>query len=305
MTTSTSATLVRRLRGRLAEGGLGGSFLARDLATGQEIGIDPEVEMPIASLVKVPLAVAVLERIHAGLLEGGRMIEVRPETGGGRPGVGLTRFRHPARVAVDDLLYLSLAISDNAASDALFALVPPAEVQRSLTAMGVAGIHVRHTMSELEQSPADVLAPDQVHLAHRLAIGAGTAGRGHPLAQLDVGRANTGSARAFVDLLDALWSDRSGLPAEVAGRTRELMGGNLIAQRLAPDFASDSATWSSKTGTLLNLRHEAGVVVHEDGSAFAVAALTESSVPAVSQPAAEALMGEVARALHDHLRAWR
>jgi beta-lactamase class A len=80
------------------------------------------------------------------------------------------------------------------------------------------------------------------------------------------------------------------------------MRGNLIAQRLSPDFASDSATWSSKTGTLLNLRHEVGVVEHEDGDTFAVAALTESNVPAVLQPAAEALMGEVARTLHDRLR---
>ena len=294
--------VIQRLRRRLAEGGLSGSFLVRDLETGQEIGIDPEVELPIASLVKVPLAVAVLQRIHAGRLDGGRMIEIRPEERGGRPGVGLSRFRHPARVAVEDLLYLSLAISDNVASDALFALVPPAEVQRALHAMNLTGITVRHAMSELEQSPADVLTREQVHLAHLLAIGAGTAGRGHPVAQLDVGRANTGTARAIVDLLDALWTDGSGIPAEVARRTRELMNGNLIAQRLAPDFASDAATWSSKTGTLLNLRHEAGVVVHEDGTAFAVAALTESSVPAASQPAAEALMGEVARALHDHLR---
>jgi hypothetical protein len=36
--------------------------------------------------------------------------------------------------------------------------------------------------------------------------------------------------------------------------------------------------------------------------ALAVAALTESSVPAAAQPAAEALMGRVARALHDRRR---
>jgi beta-lactamase class A len=280
----------------------------RDLATGQEIGIDPDVELPIASLVKVPLAISVLKRIHAGRLDGAQAVEISPQEYGGRSGVGLTRFRHPARVAVDDLLYLSLAISDNAASDALFALVPPAQVQQKLRTMKIFGIVVRHTMGELEPSPADTLAPSQVHLAHLLAIDAGTAGRGHPVAQLDIGKANTGTARAFVDLLELLWSKHTHadgeerITAEVAARTRELMRGNLIAQRLAPDFASDAATWSSKTGTLLNLRHEVGVVEHEDGTAVAVAALTESSVPAALQPAAEARMGEVARALHDRLR---
>jgi beta-lactamase class A len=76
----------------------------------------------------------------------------------------------------------------------------------------------------------------------------------------------------------------------------------VLRQRLGPDFSSDASTWSSKTGTLLNLRHEIGVVEHEDDTPFAVAALTESRVPAAAQPAAEALMGRVARALHDRLR---
>jgi beta-lactamase class A len=310
MADSSDQHLIQRLRRRLAEAGLTGSFLVRDLETGREIGIDPDVELPIASLVKVPLAVAVLERIEQGRLDGARMIEIRPEAFGGRSGVGLTRFRHRATLAVDDLLYLSLAISDNAASDALFELVPPAEVQQTLTALKLSGISVRHGMNELDPSPAELLEPGQVHLAHLLAIGAGTAGRGHPLAQLDISKANTGTARAFADLLEALWSttaeggcDRPRIPAEVARRTRELMRGNLIAQRLSPDFASDASIWSSRTGTLLNLRHEVGVVEHEDGARLAVAALTESGVPAASQPAAEALMGEVARTLHDRIRA--
>lgn len=47
------------------------------------------------------------------------------------------------------------------------------------------------------------------------------------------------------------------------------------------------------------------MVEHADGQTFAVAALTESRVPAVLQPAAEALMGQVARMLRDELRAAR
>jgi beta-lactamase class A len=106
----------------------------------------------------------------------------------------------------------------------------------------------------------------------------------------------------LVDLLEALWVP-SRIPAAVAARVRSLMRDNVIRHRLTPDFGSDASTWFSKTGTLLNLRHEVGVVEHEDGEMFAVAALTESSVPAAIQPAAEAVMAQVARALHDHLRA--
>ncbi|MGK4579267.1 serine hydrolase [Kitasatospora sp. HPMI-4] len=295
--------VVREQRDMLRDAGLSGSFLVRDLATGDELGIDPDVELPLASLVKVPLATAVLERVQDGRIDGAAMIDVPP----GRltsPGpVGLSRFRHPARVAVEDLLYLSTALSDNTAADALFGLVPPAEVNHALADAGITGITVRHLMRELTETPAERFEPGDVRLAQALAIGSRTARRGHPVPQLDVSRANSGTARACVDLLQALWVPTR-IPAAVAARVRSLMGENVILHRLAPDFRSDASNWSSKTGTLLNLRHEIGVVEHEDGSRYAVAALTESTVPAAVQPTAEAVMAHVARALHDRLRAW-
>ncbi|QRP43249.1 serine hydrolase [Amycolatopsis sp. FDAARGOS 1241] len=297
---STEA-LLRTLRAELDDGGLRGSFLVRDLRTGRELGIDPDLEFPSASLVKVPLAAATLERVRLGELDGATPIDVRP----GRvttPGpTGLARFRHPARVAIDDLLYLSLAISDGTAADALFQLTPPAEVTRMLREWGVDGVTVRHPMGELADTPAERFGPGEIHLAHSLAIRAGTAGRGHPVSQLDISRASSGSARAYTGLLEALWRP-SKVDEAVAARVRELMAQNLMRQRLSPDFWSDATKWSSKTGTLLNLRHEVGVAEHADGQVFAVAALTESRVPAAIQPEAEILMARVARTLRDHLR---
>ncbi|WP_059011869.1 serine hydrolase [Streptomyces specialis] len=297
--------LLRELRRTLHDGGLHGSFLVRDLHTGDELGIDPDTEFPVASLVKIPLALATLERVRLGELDGATALDVPP----GRvttPGpTGLSRFRHPARVAVDDLLYLAMAISDGVATDALFGLTPPAAVAAILHRLGVRGIAVRHTTRELSETPVERFDAADVHLAHALAIDAGTAGRGHRVPQLDISRANAGTARAFVDLLQALWTGPTAIHPDVAARLRTLMSENLLRHRLAPDFVSDSSTWSSKTGTLLNLRHEVGVVEHADGQAYAVAVLTESRVAASSQPAADALMGQVARRLRDRIRATR
>ncbi|GHF40208.1 beta-lactamase class A [Amycolatopsis bartoniae] len=297
----TTEVLLRELRAMLDDAGLRGSFLVRDLRSGDEIGLEPDVQWPVASLAKVPLAVATLERVRIGELDGAARIDLAP----GRvttPGpTGVSRFRHPATIAVDDLLYLSVGISDNAASDALFALTPPAEVTRLLRDLGIGGITLRHAVSELADTPAERFGRDDVHLAHSLAIDAGTAGRGHRIPQLDVTRANSGSARAFADLLHALWRPAKIAP-EVAARVRELLRHTVFRHRLAPDFSSGASTWSGKTGTLLTLRHEAGVVEHADGGCFAVVALTESRVPAADQPGAEAAMAHVARRLRDHLR---
>ncbi|BCB74511.1 serine hydrolase [Phytohabitans flavus] len=296
----SATAVVRSARDLLDEAGLHGAFLVRNLDTGEEIGFDADTPYPSASLVKVPLAVAVLERVARGELDPAMAVDVPP----GRittPGpTGLSRFRHPARLAVDDLLYLSTCISDGVAADALFDLTPPAAVAAELRRLRVEGIAVRHRISDLTETPAEHLGPE-AHLAHSLAIGAATAGQGHPVAQLDVTRANAGSARAFVDLLHALWRP-SAIHETTAARVRALMGDNLLRQRLAPDFTSDASRWSSKTGTLLHLRHEVGVVDHADGQSYAVAALTASRVPAVAQPGSEATMAQVARTLHDYLR---
>ncbi|HZZ48820.1 MAG TPA: serine hydrolase [Pseudonocardia sp.] len=297
----TTASVIRELRAELDDGGLRGSFLVRDLASGDDIGIDPDQELAIASLVKLPLAVATLERIRRGELDGSTAVDIHP----GRittPGpTGLARFRHQARVALDDLLYLAIAISDETAADALFALTPHTEVTRMMREWGVRGIAARHFSGRLSDTPAERLDADQVHLAHSLAIGATTTGRGHPIPQLDITRASSGTARGFVDLLAALWTPSS-IHEAVAVRVRELLNANLLRHRLSPDFSSDATRWSSKTGTLLNLRHEVGVVEHADGQVFAIAVLTESHVPAAVQPEAEILMARVARALRDHLR---
>ncbi|WP_039939341.1 serine hydrolase, partial [Streptomyces himastatinicus] len=275
--------LLHDLRQQLHDGGLRGCFLVRDLHTGDELGLDPDTQLPSASLVKVPLALATVERIRRGELDGAAMLDVPP----GRittPGpTGLSRFRHPARVAVDDLLYLSTCLSDGTAADALFGLTPPALVADLLHEFGLRDITVRHTMDELSDTPVERFDAAQVDLAHALAIGAGTGGRGHRVPQLDTTRANTGSARSYVDLLQALWTP-SKIHPEVAERVRTLMAHNVLRHRLTPDFSSDATKWSNKTGTLLNLRHEVGVVEHSYGQSFAVASQTDSEVPAALQP---------------------
>jgi len=296
------ARVLREARDALDEAGLRGSFLVRDLDSGDELGIEPDVEFPVASLIKIPLAVAVLERVRTGALDAAAPIVVAPGRMDAPGPPGISRFRHPATVALADLVYLSVAISDGAAADALFALVPPEEVTATLRRLGFDGIVARHPIGDLSDTPAERLAPDSGHLAQSLAIGAATAGHGHPVAQLDVSRASTGSARAFVDLLAGLWRP-SAIHPDVAERVRAHLADNVHRQRLAPDLASDETHWSSKTGTLLNLRHEVGVVAHRSGGTYAVAALTQSRVPAVVQPGAEAVMGAVARTLRDRLRA--
>lgn len=301
---TTEQRIIDRLSAQLQSGGLSGGFVVRDLSTGDELAIDADTERPIASLVKIPLGIVTLERVRRGELAADQAVTVAPGRVSTPGPTGISRFRHPATVALEDLVYLSVAVSDGSASDALFALTPPARVAELFAELGRPGLVIRHDAGELSRTLAEQLAPTDAHLAHRLAIAGRTSGGGNTVARLGASDATRASARELADWLEDLWRPR--LPGSVASRMRDMMAANVHRTRLAPEFVSDASTWWSKTGTLLNLRHEAGVVEHADGSAFAVVALTESNVAAAQQPAAEALMGRVARELHDELRrrAW-
>lgn len=293
--------LVRDLTRDLTDVGLTAWFLARDLATGEEIGCGTDEVVPLASLVKIPLALAVLERIERGELDGSAPVVLEPWDRMLPGGVGVSRFSHPARVALVDAVYLAVSLSDNVAADALFGIVTPDEVDADLRRLGIGDLVVRHPIAELSRTPVEAL-PDDPDLAQALAARGGTPGGGHRVPQLDVTRASSGTARGLVDLLDLLWTGGDAIAPGAAARLRWLLEQNVHRQRLWPDLASDSATWAAKTGTVLNLRHEAGVVEHADGERFAIAVLTASQVAATVQPAAEAMMGQVARRLRDHLR---
>ncbi|MGG5257973.1 serine hydrolase [Phycicoccus avicenniae] len=292
--------VLARLRDDLADAGLRAGLLARDLRSGREADLDADVLTPAASLAKLPLTLAVCTRVADGRLDGAMPVEV-PAGDPGEVTPGLGRFRHPARVAVDDLVGMALTVSDNAAADALLRLVPPEEVSSDLADLGITPMVVRHPFADLSDTPLDRLPVHEGHLAHTLAIRGSTPARGHPVRQLDVARTNVLTARSAADLLEVVWTGR-GLHPLVAERLREHLRGNVIRHRLAPDLSSDDARWASKTGTLLNLRHEAGVVEHADGARVVVVALSTSSVPASVQPAAEAALGAAARAVHDLVR---
>ncbi|WP_122816409.1 serine hydrolase [Nocardioides pantholopis] len=300
--TSGTVRLLRDLRAELDAAGLTGWFLVRDLDSGEEIGIDPDAVVPLASLVKVPLAAAVLDRVASGELSEGRQLRLAGRGSREIGPAGLTRFRFPATIALADVVYLSTCLSDNVAADALFDLVSPAHVTHYVRGLGITDLTLRHRLSDLTETPAEALVQTP-QLAQTLAAHGGTPSGGHRVRQLDSARANSGTARACVDLLEVLWTTPGPVVPEVSARVRELMGQHVVArQRLWPDFASDATTWSSKTGTLLNHRHEIGVVEHADGDRYAVAALTASRVSAGIQHVAEATMARVARRLRDHLR---
>lgn len=278
--------------------GAGGHLLARNIDTGEELGFDAESSVPLASVVKVALALVVLDRIATGALDPALAVTIDPANKSVGP-TGVAAFRYPATIAVGDLVHQMLTVSDNASADALFGLVGVDEVDQCLRRWGRTGIRVRHRLHRMYECAAGV-AGDDFGLALELAIRDDVTGR-HSIETLDPAFANVGSATALVELLEQVWLDRishAGATAEL----RRLMALQVFNQRLSSDLRTDTVRVSGKTGTFLHLRHEIGVVTADSGSRVAIAALTRSRRPANIAHDIDLAIGAAARSAFEALR---
>lgn len=281
--------------------GVQGSFLAQNVDTGERLGFDVDEPVPLASVVKVPLGLVVLDRIAAGKTDPARQVTVDPAVSSVGP-TGLAVFRHPATVAVGDLLALMLSVSDNASADALFDLVPPEDVDAALREWGCQDIRVRHRLNRMYECAAGA-AGDDFDLALELAVRDESSGR-HTIETLDPAHANLGTASALVDLLGRVWRDEIGRPTATA-ELRRLMALQVFTHRVASELRADSLRVSGKTGTFLHLRHEIAVVEAESGDRVAIAALTRCDRRAHQAPDVDLSIGIAARHAFEALRRGR
>ncbi|MCP2256644.1 beta-lactamase class A [Streptoalloteichus tenebrarius] len=275
-----------------------GHLLARNIDTGEELGFDVDTAVPLASVAKVPLALVVLDEIAEGALDPAMPVTLDPATKSVGP-TGVAAFRHPATVAVVDLVHQALTVSDNASADALFDLVGVEVVDQRLRAWGCEGIRIRHRMQRMYDCAAGVSNND-FGLALELAIRDDIAGH-HSIETLNPAYANVGSASALVALLQRVWLDRISRP-EATADLRRMMGLQVFNQRLSSDLRADTVRVSGKTGSFLYLRHEIGVVTADSGDRVAIAALTRSHRRASIAHDIDLAIGAAARAAFESLR---
>nr|WP_269091055.1 serine hydrolase [Actinopolymorpha cephalotaxi] len=272
--------------------------MARNIDTGEQLGFDVETPLPLASVAKVPIALAVLERIATGSLDPAHRITVDPAASSFGP-TGISAYRHPVTLAVADLVYQTLSVSDNAAADALVDLVGVDDIAESLREWGCGGIAFRHRLQRMYDCAAGV-AGDDFGLALELATTSGSTGR-YAIETLDPEQGNVADARALVDFLQQVWLDRISVPAATA-ELRRLMALQVFTFRLSADLRTDTVRVAGKTGSFLHLRHEIGVVEARSGDRVAIAAMTRSARRANIAPDIDLAIGAAARSAFEALR---
>jgi beta-lactamase class A len=278
-----------------------GFLHAREIgcAKGEMAEIDLDADRPVsaASVIKIVFAVAFARAAASGRLDPRETVEVPAELRLG--GSGTAGFADPPLVSLRDLALLMMTVSDNAATDIIYAQVGASAIAGVVTDLELTNTHVRSDMTSAHREVVSELGlPHTSDFDARLAAADPDAVRA--LAWVDPARANATTPRDMTSLLTAIWIDRAG-PPEACAFVRDVMARQENTQRIAAGFG-DGVTTAGKTGTIPFVRNEAAVVSYPDGRRFAVAVFTRSDSLADRNPAVDAAMGRAARLAVEALR---
>ncbi|CAG4990418.1 Extended-spectrum beta-lactamase PER-1 [Dyadobacter sp. CECT 9275] len=146
---------------KLAKGKVG--IYAVHLESGMEVSMNLKERFPMASTVKVAIAVQLLKKIEKGELSLMTMVDLQPSDL--HPGSGTldVLFAKPGvQLSVQNLLELMMTISDNSATDILLRLAGGAEAVRDcLKNLGIQGMSVDRTIIQLIADLEGITLPPQ------------------------------------------------------------------------------------------------------------------------------------------------
>ncbi|GHH33421.1 serine hydrolase [Lentzea cavernae] len=278
-----------------SDAGVEGFVHAREIGVdGPEFSHGADEKVVLASVFKIPVAVAYAAEVAAGQLDETERTRVTSRYRIG--GIGTAGCADDVEMSWRDLASFMMTMSDNAATDVVFHRVGQAAVDAVLVKAGLERTRIIGCCEDLFASVAAELAtgdPEAVlenptwDVVQKLSI-------------VDPERTTSSTPREITTLLDAIWTDRAAAP-EACASVRSIMARQVWPHRLSSGFPADVQV-AAKTGTLPSVRNEAGVVTYPDGRSYAVAVFTRSQSLALRDPAADAVIGRAGRLAVDHLR---
>jgi beta-lactamase class A len=263
---AADAELAARLKSICERAGGRCGVAVTHVETGRGAAFEGEARLPLYSVFKLPLAVAVLKEVEEGRLRLDQKVRVEPEEAAPGTKANSDLWVKASDRTVRELLEFSIARSDNTSSDKMLELVGgPEAVNRRMRALGLNNIEVRSTVKEFLKSKD-----------------------AHP---------NTGAAADLARLLALLQKGEALAPPQ-SEVLLGLMARAVTGMRRLRAGTPAGTPVADKTGSGPSTTNDVGLVTLPGGGGhLAVAVLLDGSkLPAEKQ---EDLIAEVARAAYD------
>lgn len=287
---------LRTVIGSVAGAGVEIGVYARHFATGREITVNADTRFPTASTVKVPILFALYREAAAGRIDLSRRValEARHRVAGS----GVLQDLDPGlEPTLHDLATLMITVSDNQATDMLYALLGGDAIQRIAHETGMANTFtprsIRAMLHDLVGMDAD--NPTHTYAVNRERLRTAPANAsGWSLGTGDDN--NVSTPRDMATLLVRIHAGQDPSPAACAAMIDILKRqkyNTIIPLLLPPEVEV-----AHKTGSIHGVRNDVGIVYAPEasGGPYAVALMSRR----LSDPVAGArTLADVSRAVWD------
>jgi beta-lactamase class A len=214
---SLAARIEQKIRAFHGEMGI----YAKDLSTGEIVSVNADQRFPTASLIKVAVMAEVFRQIDAGKLAHDTTVTLKESDKAGDETVPLNMLHPGVVLAVDDLLRVMIAYSDNTATNLLVGLVGTANVDALLDSYGLT--KTRLYRPTFRDGHADVLPGEEKEYG----LGSTTP---HEIARLveliAQGKVVSAAAGDAMIALLATQQDRAMIPRSLPFATEEILVAN-------------------------------------------------------------------------------
>ncbi|KRG77906.1 hypothetical protein ABB30_06335 [Stenotrophomonas ginsengisoli] len=274
------------------------------LQSGRAVHVNGERAFPLASVMKVPVAVHILTLVDEGKLRLDQNVvigpnDIYPEMGGPMQ-IHLTPG---SSISVRDLLHMMITVSDNNATDMLVKLGGGTDaVTQRMRQLGINDVRIDRYIWELlanyqgnPASQANPISPEDYGVLDRFVRAPDVRRRDTDAWNRDP--RDSGTTTAMAQLLASVWkgqvlSDNStAVLKAIMGQTRT--GAGRLRGVLPPDTPV-----AHKTGTVGDVINDVGVITLPDGKGEVIVAVLMESTADTAQR--ERVIANLARAAHDY-----
>src|SRR5262245_23838222 len=274
------------------------------LESGRRVAVRGDEAFPMASVYKLPIAIAFLRGVEKGEVQIADSVKLgmhwwRP---GRSPLSVRLEARGPLRVAWTDLLTLALKESDNAAADILLARAGgPAAVMRRLGELGVRGVEVSRSEGAIAMAMAGVDPPLpearwSKQLFDSVSGAAGEKVRDAAKDRYDRDPRDASTPAGAVALLAALHRGQA-LNREHTALVLGAMRASTTGQNRIRGLLPKGTVVADKTGTNARTANDVGLIRLPGGGYLALAVFIKGSQAKIEER--ERVIARIARALYD------
>ncbi len=276
-----------------------------DLNDGRAAFVNPDSGFPMASTVKVAVAVNILSLVDEGKLDLHQQVllkegDIYPEMGGPMD----THLTAGSAITVRDLLHMMLTVSDNNATDILIRLGGgTAAVNARMRALGVSGIRVDRYIWEMLANyygDTEASAARPLGTADYARLSSATRSeedRKHHRQLYNDDPRDTSTPAGMASLLRLIWQGKA-LKPDTTAVLKAIMADCRTGEDRLKGMLPDATPVAHKTGSVGAVANDVGVVTLPAGKGDVVVAVFVKSER--GSTARDAMIAQLARAAHDY-----